>query len=63
MPYTPGSTHGPSIKNPDTYSALMREGMSKSQAAAISNAAYNKTGRKGVHRKGGRRHRRARQRG
>lgn len=51
MPYKPGSTHGPSIHNNETYNALMRKGMSKSKAAAISNAALNKTGRKGKHRK------------
>lgn len=38
MPYTRGSTHGPSIKNNPTYNALRRKGMPKSQAAAISNA-------------------------
>lgn len=52
MPYKPGSRgHGPSVKNPETYNALMRKGMSKGQAAAISNSAFNKTGRKGKHRK------------
>lgn len=49
MPYRPGSTHGPSIHNNETYNALMRKGMSKSKAAAISNAALNKTGKKGKH--------------
>lgn len=34
----PGHNHGPSIKKPDTYEALKRQGMSKSKAAAISNA-------------------------
>lgn len=42
--------HGPSIKNPATYEALRSEGMSKSSAAAISNAALAKTGKRGVHR-------------
>lgn len=52
MPYKPGSRgHGPSVKNPETYNALMRSGMDKSKAAAISNAAFNKTGRKGKHHK------------
>ena len=50
MPYGPGAKHGKSIKNPETYNSLMRSGMSKSQAAAISNAQLNKTGRKGKHR-------------
>lgn len=35
----PGHDHGPSIKNPKVYEALRQQrGMSKSQAAAISNA-------------------------
>jgi hypothetical protein len=52
VPYKPGSRgHGPSVKNPETYNALMRKGMTKSEAAAISNSALNKTGRKGKHRK------------
>lgn len=38
--------HGKSIKNPKVYDALRRQGMSKSQAAAISNAGA-KGGRKG----------------
>lgn len=39
MPYHKGARgHGPSIKNPDMYNALMRGGMSKSKAAAISNS-------------------------
>lgn len=56
MPYThtpaKGADHGPSIKNPATYEALMRSGgMSKGRAAAISNAALNKGQRKGRHHK------------
>ena len=35
----PGHQHGPSIKKPDEYEALKREGASKSKAAAISNEA------------------------
>ena len=55
MPYTGtpagGASHGKSIKNPATYEALMRGGkMSKSKAAAISNAALNKGHKKGRHR-------------
>lgn len=42
--------HGRSIKNPATYEALVRKGYSKSKAAAISNAALNKTGHRGQHR-------------
>jgi hypothetical protein len=33
-----GKSPGPSIKAPKVYEALKKEGMSKSQAAAISNA-------------------------
>ena len=52
-----GYDHGPSIKNRATYEALRTErGMSKEQAAAISNAALNKGVRKGRH--GGSRKRR-----
>lgn len=35
----PGHQHGSSIKKPDEYEALKREGASKSKAAAISNEA------------------------
>ena len=45
----PGSEHGKSIKNPDTYEALKREGYTKSSAAAISNDALNKGHKKGKH--------------
>jgi hypothetical protein len=48
-----GKKPGPSIKNPDTYEALKREGMSKGQAAAISNSALRKGFKKGKHRSGG----------
>jgi hypothetical protein len=45
-----GYNHGKSIKNSATYEALItKEGMSKSQAAAISNAALNKGAKKGRH--------------
>ena len=40
-----GKKPGPSIKAPKTYEALKKEGMSKGQAAAISNAQYNKRGK------------------
>lgn len=40
-----GKSPGPSIKNPAQYEALKKKGMSKSQAAAISNASAAK-GRK-----------------
>lgn len=46
------SDHGPSIKDPDMYDALRDEGMSKSKAAAISNAADNES-RSQVGRRGG----------
>jgi hypothetical protein len=45
----PGKSPGPSILNPDTYEALKREGYTKSQAAAISNAALAKGHKKGKH--------------
>lgn len=41
--------HGPSIKNGAVYEALVRKGMSKSKAAAISNGALDKGYRKGRH--------------
>lgn len=46
---TKGFPHGKSIKNPATYEAIKRGGMSKTSAAAISNAALNKGFKKGVH--------------
>ena len=43
----PGKDHGPSIKKADEYEALKKKGMSKSKAAAISNAdAKRSKGRK-----------------
>jgi hypothetical protein len=50
-----GKQPGPSVKNPDAYEALKRDGMSKGQAAAISNSALAKGFKKGVHRKPGER--------
>lgn len=55
MPYTGtpagGAYHGPSIKNPAVYEALMRDGShTKAQAAAISNANLKKGYKKGKHR-------------
>lgn len=44
--------HGPSIKNPAVYEALVRKHMSKSAAAAISNGDLNKGYRKGRHHSG-----------
>jgi hypothetical protein len=35
----PGKKHGPSVKDPDMYEALRREGASKERAARISNEA------------------------
>ena len=49
MPAEPGFPHGRSVKNPDTYEALKREGHSKASAAAISNAALNKGHKRGKH--------------
>lgn len=44
-----GGKHGPSIKNPDTYEALRRKGMSKTRAARISNGVLLRGVRKGKH--------------
>lgn len=53
-----GYDHGPSVKNRATYEALITErGMSKSRAAAISNAALKHGARKGRHHRGGKRKR------
>lgn len=38
----PGGDHGPSVKCPSVYDALIAKGFTKSEAAAISNAMYNK---------------------
>jgi len=35
----PGKKHGPSVKDPDVYEALRREGASKEKAARIANEA------------------------
>lgn len=43
------TSHGPSIKNGATYEALVRGGMSRSRAAAISNGALNRGSKKGRH--------------
>jgi hypothetical protein len=43
----PGKKLPKSIKNPATYEALRREGMSKSKAARISNGVLKKGVRKG----------------
>ena len=48
----PGSTHGPSIKDPEQYEALRDEGMSKEKAARISNQSA-KEGRAEVGERGG----------
>jgi hypothetical protein len=42
----PGHQHGKSIKKPLVYEALRKKGMSKSKAAAISNAMRKRGGRK-----------------
>jgi len=54
MPRRGKFPHGRSVRNPATYDALKRQGMSKEQAARISNSALKKGIRKGVHRRGGR---------
>lgn len=42
--------HGKSIRNPATYEALRRQGMSKRQAAIISNGVLRHGVKRGVHR-------------
>jgi hypothetical protein len=49
MPARRGFPHGRSIKNPATYDALRRRGMSKYKAARISNGVLKRGVRKGVH--------------
>ena len=48
--YTKANPHGKSIKNTAQYEALKKKGMSKSSAAAISNASLNKGQKKSKHR-------------
>jgi hypothetical protein len=45
----PGKKLPKSIKNPATYEALRREGMSKSKAARISNGVLRHGAKKGRH--------------
>lgn len=55
MPTTKGEPRGsesPSIKDPELYEKLVKDGASKQKAARISNAAA-KRGRSSVGRKGG----------
>jgi hypothetical protein len=49
----PGKEHGPSIKDPEQYEALRREGASKEMAARISNESAGSS-RSTVGRRGGR---------
>lgn len=44
--------HGKSIKNPATYESLRKKGMSKTQAAKISNGVLRRGVKKGVHHSG-----------
>ena len=48
----PGKQHGPSIKDPDQYEALRRQGASKEKAARISNESASSS-RSTVARRGG----------
>jgi Rho termination factor-like protein len=49
----PGKKHGPSVKDPEVYEALRREGASKEKAARISNEAAgssrSEVGKRGGH--------------
>jgi Rho termination factor, N-terminal domain len=49
----PGRKHGPSIKDPEQYEALRRQGASKERAARISNESAGSS-RSTVGRRGGR---------
>jgi hypothetical protein len=49
----PGKKHGPSVKDPDQYEALRRQGASKEKAARISNESAGSS-RSTVGRRGGR---------
>jgi len=53
MPGKKGGKHGPSIKAATMYEGLKRKGMSKSKAAAISNAWARDDGKVGPGKKGG----------
>ena len=48
----PQKSPGPSVKDPERYEALRRDGASKEKAARIANASANE-GRSAVGRKGG----------
>ncbi len=48
----PGKEHGPSIKDPDQYEALRREGMGKEKAARIANESASSS-RSRVGKRGG----------
>jgi hypothetical protein len=48
----PGAKPGPSVKDPEQYEALRREGASKEKAARISNQSARE-GRSSVSRRGG----------
>jgi Rho termination factor, N-terminal domain len=55
MPATkrgPGATPGPSVKDPEVYEAVRKEGASKQKAARIANATAQ-TSRRDVGRRGG----------
>jgi len=43
----PGRDHGPSIKDPEQYEALRRQGESKEKAARIANTPRSEAGKRG----------------
>jgi hypothetical protein len=43
----PGKDHGPSIKDPEQYEALRRQGESKEKAARIANTSRKQSGKRG----------------
>lgn len=43
----PGKDHGPSIKDPEQYEALRKQGESKEKAARIANTSRKQSGKRG----------------
>jgi hypothetical protein len=43
----PGKDHGPSVKDPEQYEALRKQGESKEKAARIANTSRKQSGKRG----------------
>ena len=43
----PGKDHGPSVKDPEQYEALRKQGESKEKAARIANTSRRQSGKRG----------------